>query len=163
MKILKFRVKHLKKSSNTPLAVYHGVPSGWDKEDIVQTYHELNGARRFNPPEATEPGAPSWMVDRYNWLQYRSALREIAKGLKAKDPVCVELAIRYIELDYFGSYSGFLRERFARLLKNSKLTFQQARRLKRHIQFLRDNNQMLGEFREYAKLIKRIQEVWPNA
>lgn len=124
-------------SASTPREVYHGVPLGWSRDELVHRYAVLGGTRGFEPPEATEPRAPSWLPDRYNWLQYRAALYCIANGIRAGDPVCVELAIEYIELNYFGSYSGFLRERFARALKQAELSQRQAGRLKRHFLALR--------------------------
>ena len=150
-------------SSNTPLNIYHGVPVGWSKEEILNRYADLGGKSSIEPSEATEPGAPSWLPDRRNWLQYRATLYKIASGLRGNDSACIELAIQYIELDYFGSYSGFIRERFARLLKNNKLSCSQATRLKRHFQALRNNRTFLQEFREYKKLEERITNVWPEA
>ncbi|MBY7698567.1 hypothetical protein [Vibrio alginolyticus] len=143
-------------SSNTPLDIYHGVPKGWTKEDILTTYELLSGKKLNFEREATEPGSPSWLPDRYNWLQYRAALYKIADGVREGDEPCIEIAIRYIELNYFGSYSGFIRERFARLLKSQKLTKKQAIRLNRHFQMLIDNNQCFKEFRVYKKLRDRI-------
>lgn len=156
-------MKHHRSSYNTPLEIYHGVPSGWSKEEIVAKYKALGGKGSIAPEEATEPGAPSWMPDRYNWLQYIATLHKIADGVSDADAVCIELAIQYIELNYFGSYSGFIRERLARLLKSKPLTYEQASRLKRHIQALRDNKECFEEFREYIKLDRRIRYEWPNA
>ena len=151
------------RSSNTPLDVYHGVPAGWSKDELIEKYLNLGGKASIEPDEASEPGAPSWLPDRHNWLQYRATLYKIADGLHASDKVCIEFAVQYIELNYFGSYSGFIRERLARLLKGSKLNFKQAVRLKRHFQSLRNNKVFFQEFREYKKLEKRIQAEWPNA
>ncbi|MEZ7957179.1 MAG: hypothetical protein QMC23_00255 [Rubritalea sp.] len=109
-------------SSNTPLENYHGIPKGWSKAEILSTYHDLGGLNISKIPEATEPGAPSWLPDRKNWLQYRAAIQTIIKLVQASDPAAIELAIRYIELNYFGSYSGYLRERLARGLKQQKLS-----------------------------------------
>ncbi|MDO6544684.1 hypothetical protein [Photobacterium sanguinicancri] len=128
-------------SSNTPLEIYHGVPKGWTKDEILNIYELLSGKKLNFEMEATELGAPSWLPDRYNWLQYRATLYKIADGVSEGDEACIEIAIRYIELNYFGSYSGFIRERFARLLKSQKLTRKQAIRLKRHFQMLIDNKQ----------------------
>jgi hypothetical protein len=86
-------------------------------------------------------------------------LRGIAKGMKQNDPACVELAIRYIELNYFGSYSGFIRARFARLLKSQKLSAVQVLRLNNHFEFLIEKSQCFEEFKEYNKLRKKLQEL----
>lgn len=145
-------------SRNIPLEIYHGVPKGWSRSELVTLHKALGGIFPIADLEATEPGAPSWMPDRYNWLQYREALRGIAKGIKSGEAACIELAIRYIELNYFGSYSGFLRARFARLLKPHNLSKSQMSRLKNHFENLIKNKQCFEEFKEYNKLLKRISK-----
>lgn len=152
-----------KMSSNTPLSIYHGVPQGWAKEEIIHKYIALGGTQNIEPEEAQEPGAPSWLPDRYNWLQYRATLYKIADGLRDHDEACIEIAVQYIELNYFGSYSGFIRERFARLLKSKKLTFKQASRLRRHFKNLKNHRELFQEFKEYKKLENYILIEWPNA
>ena len=144
-------------SSNTPLELYHGVPKGWTKDDIVLKHRLLGGEVSIEIPVATEPGAPSWLPDRYNWLQYRATLHKVSDGVSLKDEACIEIAIQYIELNYFGSYSGFIRERYARQLKSQHLSKKQMIRLDRHFQKLIDNNQCFQEFREYSKLRKMIK------
>src|SRR5690554_4263181 len=75
-------------SRNIPLEIYHGVPKGWSRPELVSIHKSLGGTFPIAAVEATEPGAPSWMPDRYNWLQYRETLRGIAKGIKAGDSAC---------------------------------------------------------------------------
>jgi hypothetical protein len=145
-------------SRNIPLEIYHGVPKGWSKSELVSFHKSLGGTFSIDSAEATEPGAPSWLPDRYNWLQYRETLRGIAKGIRTGDPACIELAIRYIELNYFGSYSGFIRARFARLLKSQQLSKLQISRLSSHFEFLIKNKQCFEEFKEYNKLRKKLNE-----
>jgi len=60
-------------------------------------------------------------------------------------------------LDYFGSYSGFIKERLARLLKSQELSGQQIARLKAHFEHLARSMRRLQEFREYKRLASRIQ------
>lgn len=144
-------------SRNTPLEIYHGVPSGWSKAELISQHKALGGFFEIDSGEASEPGAPSWMPDRYKWLQYRKTLNEIGNGIKKGDKACIELAIRYIELDYFGSYSGFIKERLARLLKPQDLSKQQISRLKRHFDNLVKIKRCLQEFKEYKKLVNKIQ------
>jgi hypothetical protein len=145
-------------SRNIPLEIYHGVPKSWSRPELVALHKSLGGIFPIANTEATEPGAPPWMPDRYNWLQYRETLRGIARGMNAGEPACIELAIRYIELNYFGSYSGFLRARFARLLKSQSLSRPQISRLNSHFEFLIKSKQCFEEFREYNKLRKKIDE-----
>jgi len=145
-----------KNSRNTSLEAYHGVPKGWRKEEIISIHKSLAGLHNIEGLDATEPGVPSWFPDRYNWLQYRETLRRVAEGVREGDPACIEIAIRYIELNYFGSYSGFIRERLARCLKNQELTNSQIERLKIHFQYLINSKMCFTEFREYKKLQQRL-------
>ena len=143
-------------SRHTPLVQYHGVPAGWSRAEMVARHRGMGGTYPIGAVEATEPGAPSWMPDRYNWLQYRETLYGIARGIKAGDLICVEMAILYIELNYFGSYSGYVRARFARLLKPAHLGKNQIARLKRCFDSLIGAKQFLPEFQEYNRLRRRL-------
>lgn len=136
-------------STSTPLETYHGVPDGWSKDEIVSTHKLLSGTHDIDGQDATEPGASDWLPDRYNWLQYCETLRRIAEGILEGDAACIEIAIRYIELNCVGSYSGFIRERLAMCLKNQELTKSQIERLKTHFQKLIDSKMCFDEFREY--------------
>ncbi len=135
-----------------PLEVYHGVPKGWYATDILAEHARLGGKYDISGPEATEPGAPSWMPDRKAWLQYRQTLYRVADGVRMNDPACVELAIRYIELRYIGSYSGFVRSLLSRRLKHASLTPQQMERLHRHFRELLLGGERSVEFNDYFKL-----------
>lgn len=105
-----------------PLEVYHGMPTGWHAEEVFAEHTRLGGTFDLSGPQATEPGAPSWMPDRNAWLQYRETLHRIADGVNVDDPACVELAVRYLELRYIGSYSGYIRSLLSRHLKHATLS-----------------------------------------
>ncbi len=138
------------------LEVYHGVPDGWYAQDILDTYNRMKGQFNIDCAEATEPGAPSWLPERHAWLQYREMLRRVGDGVKAKDSACIEIAIRYIELHYIGSYSGYLRTRFSRNLKQVNLTNDQKVRLHNHFSRLIILREHPYEFRHYLKLWRKI-------
>jgi len=143
-------------SLNIPLKIYHGVPKGWSKDEILKAHKSLGGAFSIDGEIVTEPGAPAYLPDRYNWLQYRATLYRVNEGVKANDIACIELSIRYIELNYIGSYSGFIREKLARALKNATLTESQTGRLKEHFQNLINRHECFQEFREYKKLFDKL-------
>ena len=146
-----------KKDSQTiPLEIYHGVPKGWSKDETISEHNHLGGTFTINGEEATEPGAPAFLSDRYSWLQYRETLYRVNEGVKVNDGACVELAIRYIELNYIGSYSGLIRDKLARSLKSSKLSGAQKERLRTHFRDLIKNHECFQEFKEYKKLLKKI-------
>jgi hypothetical protein len=139
-----------------PLETYHGVPKGWTKLDILAAQRTLRGSYDLDCPEATEPGAPSWLPDRWNWLQYRATLYRVADGVRAGDHSCTEIAVRYIILHHIGSYSGFIRARLARALRNATLSMEQKERLNSHFLELVESRNFTEEFSEYVKLWRRI-------
>lgn len=147
-----------KNSQSIPLEQYHGVPRGWSKDEIIKEHRNLGGKFLIDGEDAIEPGAPSFLPDRYNWLQYRQTLYRVCNGVRENDDACIELAIRYIELNYIGSYSGFVKEKFARALKNVSLTPSRTQRLKKHFETLVKENKCFQEFGEYKKLLKMINE-----
>ena len=139
--------------------VYHGVPTGWAASQVLAEHEKLGGTFSLLGPRATEPGAPAWLPDRDGWLQYRAMLYRVAEGVRANDPACVELAIRYIELRYIGSYSGYLRARLSRSLKSATLTTDQKQRLIAHFLNLIEKEERTEEFREYIRLWRKLISV----
>lgn len=139
-----------------PLAIYHGVPPGWRSYEVVEQHARLDPQHQLTVPDVTEPGAPPWLPNRKEWLQYRAALYEVVRGVGVGDPACIELAIRFIELHYIGSYSGFIRERLARRLANVHLTDTQKSRLHCHFEKLVLEQERTQEFRAYVKTWQRI-------
>ena len=142
--------------SNTPLTYYHSVPVGWAKAEVLSSeYQSFRSEYKLDTSKVTKPGAPSWMPDRYNWLRYKHMLYEVAKGVRARDGACIELAVRYIELNHFGSYSGFIRTKLAKSLLKQKLSMSQKERLCIHFKRLIRIGQCFHEFRQYKKLMKK--------
>lgn len=134
---------------------YHGVPKGWHSDQIVVQHKALLGFYAIG--DFTLSGSwdgPAWLPERYQWALYTETLRRVADGVYAGDDACVELAIRYIELRYIGSYSGFLRERLARALKIASMSDEQKARLNRHFLCLVFRREY-GEFRMYRRLWAR--------
>ena len=152
-------VVQVHKSSHTEsLENYHGVPEGWSKKEILGEYANLDGQFSIDGPDATEPGAPAFLPDRFSWLQYRETLRRIGDGVRENDHGCIELAIRYIELNYFGSYSGYICARLARTLKNKEISTSQKNRLRESHRRRIDSKECFEEFSEIKKLIENINE-----
>lgn len=142
-------------SRTVPLNIYHGVPEGWRREEVIRIHRELGGTCVIDGPLATEPGAPAWLPDRHNWLQYRATLHRVADGVRKNDPACVEIGIRFIELDHIGSYSGYIRARLARALRPALLSTEQKVRLDEHFLHIVITQNFREEFSEYQKL-------WPG-
>jgi hypothetical protein len=138
-----------------PVEIYHGVPKGWYAHEIVAQHIALRGTFSIETPEPREPGAPSWMPERKAWLYYRATMYRLADGVRAGDAACAELAIRYIELNYIGSYSGFIRSKLARSLVNAALDARQKRRLNDHFYELVVTSRYSEEFANYIRVWRR--------
>lgn len=138
-----------------PLAQYHGVPKGWYRHQIVALHTTMHGTYPVGDFELGPWGAPSWMPERYEWLLYKTSVSRLAKGVRAGDAACVEIAIRYIELRYIGSNSGYLRARLACALKSAALSSSQKARLQQHFLHLTFRREY-SEFPVYRKLWARF-------
>jgi hypothetical protein len=135
---------------------YHGVPKGWNADDIFAQHAAMKGQFPISDFVIGKWGAPSWMTNRYEWLRYKATLNRVADGVRADDAACVEIAVRYIELRYIGSYSGFLRAKLARGLKTVELSERQKDRLNAHFLKLVIERDYTEEFRAYRAVWERI-------
>ncbi|HET6804971.1 MAG TPA: hypothetical protein VFH59_05940 [Frateuria sp.] len=139
-----------------PWRVYHGVPAGWRAEDIVQEHARLGGCFPLRVPAPIEVPSLHAVPEQDGWLHYRLTVHRLAEGVRASDPACIELAVRYIQLHYIGSYAGYLRARLARALKHAPLQESQRRVLHQHFAALSLRGEHTHEFPEYLKLWRRI-------
>ena len=139
-----------------PLEIYHGVPKGWYAHDIVAVHKQMRGTYNISGADAAEPGAPGWLPERKAWLDYRETMYRVADGVRAGDAACLEIAIRYIELNYIGSYSGFIRAKLARRLVNAAFDERQKRRLNDHFFQLVTTSNYSEEFAGYKRIWRKI-------
>ncbi len=131
-------------------------PKGWYAAETIAEHTRLDGKFPIGRPKTSEPGAPDWPPDENAWLLYRATLYRVADGVGKNDPACVELAIRYIELRYIGSYSGFIRSLLSRGLKHATLIVSQTQRLHDHFLTLVLRGERTEEFRQYLTLWRHI-------
>lgn len=143
--------------------LYHGVPHGWHAAEIVAEHARLGGSFALAIPAPLEIRSPHALPEQDGWLHYRQTVHRLADGVRAGDGACAELAVRYIELHYFGSYAGYLRERLARALKHAALDPAQRRRLHAHFASLCLRGEHTHEFADYARLWRRIADARERA
>jgi hypothetical protein len=96
------------------------------------------------------------MVDLPLWRRYRHTMYHIASELETGDLASIELALRYIELHYIGSYAGYTRALLARRLKHAPLSREQRARLTRHFYALLETEERSAVFSIYIGLWRRI-------
>ena len=70
--------------------------------------------------------------------------------------MCIEIGIRYLELNYFGSYSGYLKSRILRALRKIELSTQHISRIRKNVQKLENENKYFYEYSDYKKLLSTI-------
>ena len=143
-------------ASSKDVIAYHRVPPGWYQRDIVQQHKTLRGSFPIDNANASEPGAPSWMPERHEWLQYRETLLRVCSGVRAGDDACVEIAVRFVVARFIGSYSGYIRERLLRALKSAALDETQKRQLKTHFSSLVAKGVRTCEYPEIFRLWVRL-------
>jgi hypothetical protein len=138
-----------------PLEIYHGIPSGWSANDLVAEHSRLGGVDDISVGRIAGP-RPDWLPQRSEWLRYRETLYRISDGVTSGDLACIELAVRFIELRYIGSYSGFIREKLARRLRSATINSEQRLRLHNHFRMLVLRGERTQEFRDYMKLWRTL-------
>ena len=131
-------------TEKTNRIAYAAVPSGWLAHQIRAVHTQLGGTADLSLSQT----CTFWP----EWHQYRETIYRIADGITAGDNTCKEIAVRYLILNYFGSYSGYLRELLARRLKHAALTEAQQVRLHQHFSALLLSGAQQRELKECAKL-----------
>jgi hypothetical protein len=135
-----------------PLEHYHGVPPGWSADEMSAFHASLKGTHPLIDPRAAK--APKHWQDHRS--RHRLSLHRVDQGIRLGDEACVEIAVRYIELRYMGSCTGYIRGGLARRLKSAVLTNHQQTRLNQHFLKLVVERDYSFEFREYRTLWSRI-------
>jgi hypothetical protein len=127
---------------------YQAVPQGWDAESLVAEHRGLNGRGSIELSAPRDDLSPR--------QRYLRTMYYIAEKLKTRDLASIELAVRYIELHYIGSYAGYIRALLARRLKHAPLSREQRARLARHFYSLLAAEERCREFGDYIGLWRRI-------
>ena len=124
---------------------YHSNPAEWDIPGLVDAHRSLGGTYDLVagiPVEERVTGS----------VRFRQLWYALSGGVRANDPACVELAVRFIEAHLIVSYAGFARQRLARALRHAVLTEDQRRRLSAHFLQLLEREDRCHEFRDYLRL-----------
>jgi len=126
---------------------YRAIPQGWDEESLVAEHCRLNGTGGIRPglSAGSDP-----------WHRYRQTMYYIAYRVSTGDLASIELAVRFIELHYIGSYAGYIRALLARRLKHARLSREQRARLALHFHGLLAADERCHEFSVYIGLWRRI-------
>jgi hypothetical protein len=129
---------------------YNGEGS-WTREAILARYARYAAdmgviPRDLSPKESTERGRRRvWPV-----------MEKVIEGIEAGDTACVRLGIEFIEEDAKFAFGRILKSNTARALRRAPLTDEQRARIRRRVLGMLRAGKVPHEFREYAKLVKKI-------
>jgi hypothetical protein len=123
----------------------------WSREAILDRYARYAAelgvvGRDLSPLEQKEQGR--------HWVY--PVMEKVIEGIDAGDPACVRLGIEFIEEDARFAFGKILKSNTARALRRATLSDEQRERIRRRVFSMLRAGHVPHEFREYAKLAKKI-------
>ena len=123
----------------------------WSREAILTRYAryaaELGIVRRDLSPHEHKEGGRHWVYP---------VMQKVIEGINADDPACVRLGIEFIEEDGKFRFGKILKSNTARALRRASLSDEHCERIRRRMFGMLRAGHVPHEFREYAKLAKKI-------
>ena len=123
----------------------------WSCAAIIERYARFAAEadvspRDLSPMEHTERGR--------RWVY--PVMEKVIDGIEAGDPACVRLGIEFIQEDAKFPFGKILKSNTARALRRAPLSNEQRQRIRRRVLTMLRTGNVPHEFREYAKLVKKI-------
>lgn len=123
----------------------------WSRDAILKRY-AVFAAEAGITPSNLKPTEHS-NFDRH-WIF--PVMEKVIKGIEAGDPACVCIGIEFIEEDAKFPFGRILKSNTARALRRASLSDEQRARIRRRVLGMLKAGKVPHEFREYAKLVKKI-------
>jgi hypothetical protein len=130
---------------------YNG-PGDWDLESVQRRYLEharklgIQGVSDLAPKEHAEGGV----------RRVYPVMDEVIRGIEQGDAACIELGVEFVESGHKQPFGRLLHSNTARALRRAPLTPEQAARLRARILGMLVAGHVPHEFKQYAKLLRRI-------
>ncbi len=123
----------------------------WTREAIESRYlaytSELNIVPQdISPAEHTE-GSRHWVYP---------VMEKVIEGIEQHDPACIRLGIEFMEEDGRFPFGRLLKSNTARALRRAPLSDEHRQRIRRRVFSMLREGKVPHEFREYAKLVRKI-------
>jgi hypothetical protein len=124
----------------------------WAVAEVQKRYLEHCKRLRVASPRVPQPmetkrGDIHWIYP---------VMRAVIEGIERGDKACVPLGIEFMEADDHFVFGRILKANTARALRRVELTSEQILRLRKRIVEMLLAGNVPREFREYAKLLRRI-------
>lgn len=124
----------------------------WSASAILERYTELCAVLGVEhpidlTPVETTQGNTRWVYP---------VMDEVIEGIERGDSACIALGVEFLEEDRKFPFGSNLKYRAARSLRRIQLPLSLATRLKRRIVSMLAAGNVPREYREYARLLRRI-------
>ena len=134
--------------ARTPILDGHG---RWTQQAVQERYSRYCNLFGLTPREFTI--IPDYISDR-GWITH--ILEALIEGMKQGDLASAEIGIELIEEDGGFAFGRILKSNTARALLRCDLTEAQQERIRGRVIAMLCRGFMPGEFRDYARLLRRI-------
>lgn len=136
---------------------YNG-PGDWSLDGIRRRYREL--AAELGVRVASELVPREHSEGNEHWIY--PVMDAVIEGIERGDAACIELGVEFVESGHQQPFGRILHSNTARALRRARLIPSQAARLRSRILDMLVRGQVPHEFKQYAKLLRRIGlgEVW---
>jgi len=130
---------------------YNG-PGDWSADAIRRRY--LEHARRFGLRELRELKSIESTQGDARWSY--PLMNDVIAGIEAGDLACIELGVEFVQSGHQQAFGRILHSNAARALRRAKLSSDQIENLRRRILAMLVAGQVPHEFKQYAKLLRKI-------
>ena len=124
----------------------------WSREAIVARYLEY--AKKFKVSHPRDIAPQEHISGEIRWIY--PVMQSVIDGIMAGDEACKWIGIEFVEQDSRFSFGRILKANTARALRRAALSADQVNRLRHRFSHMLLRENVPREYREYAKLLKRI-------
>jgi len=124
----------------------------WSRDAIVARYSEY--AKRFGVSQPRNIAPKEHTSGEVIWVY--PVMERVIDGIAAGDEACKWIGIEFVEQDSPFPFGRILKSNAARALRRATLNADQENRLRHRFSQMLLRENVPREYREYAKLLKRI-------
>lgn len=127
-------------------------PGDWSGDAIRRRY--LEHARRFGQREIRELKSIESTQGNARWIH--PLMDDVIAGIEEGDLACIELGVEFVQSGHQQAFGKILHSNVARALRRANLSPDQIVNLRRRILGMLVAGQVPHEFKQYAKLLRKI-------
>jgi hypothetical protein len=124
----------------------------WSVEQVLSRYAEYAKKFQIHVPRDLSPSEHSKGDKR--WVY--PVMDRVIEGIRDGDLACAEIGVEFIEEDQSFPFGRMLKSNTGRALRRVSLTEEQKERIRKRIVLMLNAGYLPREFREYAKLGRKI-------